>query len=135
MLGGPPSNFGFTISGAPTVLNALTTRECGSLRWICSPSESLKPTAKCGPVSSNRNGLVASITTLPSKAVTPALSITEEVAVPRVAITINSPNDATSAHDPTRAFGCSSIHDASFPGSRVPSITSSPRARKPAASD
>ena len=78
-------------------------------------------------------GLVTSITVLPARLAAPALSKALEAAVPLTASTTTSPNLAASATLPIFAFGLALAKSASFPASRVPTDTSWPCFRKPAA--
>ena len=136
MSGGPPGNFGETMCAFPTVLKHFTTRAFGSMRCTSSPAEVLQPSASLGGAPLLKSSaLVVSITTLPAKFSGFASSIACCVPSHNVESTRSSPNLAVSSNVPAEAlapFFWTQAFTLSWPGSRVPSFTSCPRATNPA---
>src|ERR1017187_6637850 len=129
IVGFPPSNFGFTISAAPTELKAFTKCAPENSCCNCSMCDSLMllknfSTPSSGGASSI--GLVASTTVLPARLFAPAARSAEDAALPFTARTTNSPNAAAAANVPVAPLGFAVAHSASFSGVRLPIVTSWP---------
>src|SRR5678815_386207 len=137
IVGRPPFRTGLTISALPTELNAFTKRaEANSRcrRSINDSSREVKYRRTPWSGGASAMGLVVSMMTLAPRFTAPARRSASAAAAPFTARTRISPCDAASAKLPTRASGCCVRQSASLPGSRVPSVTSCPYFRKPAAS-
>jgi len=119
---------------APTELNAFTRCAPGNSRCSCSIKDSFRFVVNCSTPSTGAAaaiGLVASITTFPTRWAAPAPRRAAAATPPFTASTTTSAAWAASAKLPTRPVGFALLHSASLAASRVPSMTLCPCFRKP----
>src|SRR5574340_477746 len=137
MVGFPSLNCGLTMRALPTELKALTKRTAGNSRCRRSIKDSSRvvknfSTPLVGGASAI--GFVASMTGFPARLAAPAERSASAATVPLTANTISSANFAASTNVPTRPLACCDAHSANLAGVRVPTMTSCPCFKNPAAS-